>query len=169
MYETMKRETILPLVAILCLLLSLLLPFGWGVLTAVVIIPLAFLYYRSNKTRERNNIDEHSRSFKKLEEVTIEYGEPDDVVVLDASKANELPSLILFYHSKDLMIVEGNEVKISDVESVAPKNMATPYTIDEFAVIINTRNPQYKNIHLRVGYDGGMAKEIACQIYENIK
>jgi len=44
-----------------------------------------------------------------------------------------------------------------------------PYTVDEYAVIITTKNPQYPTIHLRVGYDGGLAREIASQIYSHCK
>jgi hypothetical protein len=67
------------------------------------------------------------------------------------------------------MVVAGEELKISDMISVMPKNMATPYTVDEYAVIITTKNPQYPTIHLRVGYDGGLAREIASQIYSHCK
>ena len=98
----------------------------------------------------------------------LKYGEPDDVVVLDASRANELSALILFYTAQDVMIVAGEELKISDMTGVMPKNMATPYTIDEWAVIINTKNPQRPTIQLGVGYDGGLATDIAAQIYAHI-
>ena len=36
--------------------------------------------------------------------------------------------------------------------------------VDEYAVIISTKNPPRRSIHLRVGYDGGLAREIATQI-----
>ena len=108
-------------------------------------------------------------TFANTEEVELKYGEPDDVVVLDASRANELSTLVLFYTAQDVMVVAGEELKISDMVSVIPKNMATPYTVDEYAVIITTKNPQYPTIHLRVGYDGGLAREIASQIYSHCK
>ena len=103
-------------------------------------------------------------TYANTEEVELKYGQPDDVVVLDASRANELSALILFYTSQDVMVVSGEELKISDMISVMPKNMATPYVVDEYAVIISINNPHRRTIHLRVGYDGGLAREIATQI-----
>ena len=152
----MKRNTILTIVAILLLAYY----FNVWLLLLLIVIPIGYFVNKYLEKREPPRA-----IFANIEEVELKYGEPDDVVVLDASKANELSALILFYTAQDVMVVVGEELKISDLISVMPKNMATPYTIDEYAVIINTKNPQYPTIHLRVGYDGGLAREIAEQIY----
>ena len=65
--------------------------------------------------------------------------------------------------------VAGEELKLSNLVSVMPKNMATPYTVDEYAVIISTNDPNRPIIQLRVGYDGGLAREIATQIDTHIR
>jgi hypothetical protein len=152
----MKRNTILTVVAILLLAYY----FNVWLLLLLIVIPIGYFVNKYLEKREPPRV-----TFANTEEVESKYGEPDDVVVLDASKANELSALILFYTAQDVMVVAGEELKISDMISVMPKNMATPYTIDEYAVIITTKNPQHPSIHLRVGYDGGLAKEIAEQIY----
>ena len=48
--------------------------------------------------------------------------------------------------------------------SVMPKNIATPYTVDVYAVIIGTNDPLRPTIELRVGYGAVLASEIAAQI-----
>ncbi len=156
----MKRNTILAVIAIF------LLAFYYNVwlLLLLVVIPIGYFTIKFMEKREPPRA-----AFANTEEVELKYGEPDDVVVLDASRANELSALILFYTAQDVMVVAGEELKISDMVSVIPKNMATPYTVDEYAVIITTKNPQYPTIHLRVGYDGGLAREIASQIYSHCK
>ena len=156
----MKRNTILAVIAIF------LLAFYYNVwlLLLLVVIPIGYFTIKFMEKREPPRA-----AFANAEEVELKYGEPDDVVVLDASKANELSALVLFYTAQDVMVVAGEELKISDMVSVIPKNMATPYTVDEYAVIITTKNPQYPTIHLRVGYDGGLAREIASQIYSHCK
>ena len=152
----MKRNTILAVIAIL------LLAFYYNVwlLLLLVVILIGYFVNKYMEKREPPRV-----TFANTEDVELKYGEPDDVVVLDASKANELSALILFYTAQDVMVVAGDELKISDMVSVMPKNMATPYTVDEYAVIITTKNPLRPSIHLRVGYDGGLAREIAAQIY----
>jgi hypothetical protein len=156
----MKRNTILAIIAIF------LLAFYYNVwlLLLLVVIPIGYFTIKFMEKREPPRA-----AFANTEEVELKYGEPDDVVVLDASRANELSALVLFYTAQDVMVVAGEELKISDMVSVIPKNMATPYTVDEYAVIITTKNPQYPTIHLRVGYDGGLAREIASQIYSHCK
>lgn len=156
----MKRNTILAVIAIF------LLAFYYNVwlLLLLVVIPIGYFTIKFMEKREPPRA-----AFANTEKVELKYGEPDDVVVLDASRANELSALVLFYTAQDVMVVAGEELKISDMVSVIPKNMATPYTVDEYAVIITTKNPQYPTIHLRVGYDGGLAREIASQIYSHCK
>lgn len=152
----MKRYIIIAVIAILLLACFA----GKALLLLLIAIPLGYFTIKYMEKREPPKV-----IYANTEEVELKYGEPDDVVVLDASRANELSALILFYTTQDVMIVEGEELKISDMIDVVPKNMATPYTIDEYAVIINTKNPQHPTIHLRVGYDAGLAREIAEQIY----
>lgn len=156
----MKRNTILAVIAIFLLAFY----YNIWLLLLLVVIPIGYFTIKFMEKREPPRA-----AFANTEEVELKYGEPDDVVVLDASRANELSALVLFYTAQDVMVVAGEELKISDMVSVIPKNMATPYTVDEYAVIITTKNPQYPTIHLRVGYDGGLAREIASQIYSHCK
>ena len=156
----MKRNIILAVIAILLLAFY----YNFWLLLLLVVIPVGYFVNKYIEKREPPRV-----TFANTEEVELKYGEPDDVVVLDASRANELSALILFYTAQDVMVVAGEELKISDMTSVMPKNMATPYTVDEYAVIITTKNPQHSAIHLRVGYDGGLAREIASQIYAHKK
>ena len=152
------RNYILPVVAIVLLALS-----AGPYMLLLLVIPLGYYTITLREKREPKR-----KMYSTVEEVEEELGKPDDVVVLDASRANELPALVLFYPSQDLMIAAGEPIKLSDLVSVAPKNMATPYTIDEYAVILSTRNPDRPTIPLRVGYDNGLALEIAQQIDAHI-
>ena len=156
----MKRNIILAVIAILLLAYY----YNVWLLLLLVVIPIGYFVNKYMEKREPPRV-----TCANTEEVELKYGEPDDVVVLDASRANELSALILFYTAQDVMVVAGEELKISDMVSVMPKNMATPYTVDEYAVIITTKNPLRSTIHLRVGYDGGLAREIASQIYAHKK
>jgi len=156
----MNRTFILPAIAIILLAIFT----GPTLLLLLLLLPIAGFFI---KRKEEDNKSE-AVIHQSIEEVTQTYGEPDDVVVLNASKANEIGSLLLFYTSRDMVIVCGRELKLSDLVSVAPKNMSTPYTIDEFAVVLTTNCPDCSTIKLRVGYDAGLASDIACQIDAHI-
>lgn len=155
----MKRSVILPIVAIILLAVYA----GPYLLLLLLIIPIADFFMR-----KREKIVVQRIVYANVEEVKEKYGEPDDVVSLDATRANELQFLILFYSVQDKMIVVGEEMRISDLNGVTSKNMATPYTIDQYAVILNTNNPYRPSIQLRVGFDACFAGEIAAQIDKHL-
>ena len=160
----MKRNIVLAVIAIILLTFYLVTYAGPYGLLMLLAIPRAYFLLRIRERTETTGV-----TYASVEEVEQKYGEPDDVVVLDASRANELPALILFYPANDVVVVAGEELKLSNLVSVIPKNMATPYTVDEYAVIISTNDPNRPIIQLRVGYDGGLAREIATQIDTHIR
>ena len=151
----MKRAVIFPVIAIVLLAVM----YGPYLLLLLVVIPIGYFFIKRQEKAAPPRVN-----YANIEEVEAKYGEPEDVVVLDATKANELQGVILFYPSQDKMIVVGEEMKLSDLEGVMSKNLATPYVADEYAVILATKDPARPTIHLRVGYDGGLAGEIAGQI-----
>lgn len=155
----MKRAVILPAVAIILLAVYA----GPYLLLLLLAIPIGyFLINRLEKAAPKRI------TYANIEEVEAKYGQPDDVVVLNATRANELQALMLFYKALDKVIVCGEEMRLSDLEGVMMKNMATPYTVDEYAVVIAMKDPLHPTIQLRVGYDGGLAGEIAAEIDRHI-
>ena len=156
----MQRTTIIAIIAVLLLVVGTGVFFDPRVLLLLLVFPVAYFFIERRKP-----VADAVKMYASVDEVTQAYGEPDDVVVLDASKANELSSLVLFYRQHDKAVVAGYEMKLSDIVSVAPKNMATPYVVDEYAVVLTTTDTQRPTIRLRVGYDAGLAEEIAQQIY----
>lgn len=164
----MNRTVFLSIIALILLFIFVAFVGGVGLgpllfLLLVLVILLYKFVFKKESSGEVAEVMNYT-----LETVIRDYGNPDDTVVLDASRANELSSLILFYTAKDMAFVAGQPVKISEITGVAPKNFASPYTVDEWGVVINTTNKQYPTFRLRVGYDGGLASEIAKQIYGNI-
>jgi len=151
----MKRTIIIPAVAIILLAVFA----GPYLLLLLLALPIGYFFINRQEKAAPPRV-----TYANMEEVEAKYGEAEDVVVLDATKANELEGVILFYPSQDKMIVVGEEMKLSDLEGVMSKNLATPYIVDEYAVILATKDPARPTIHLRVGYDGGLAGEIAGQI-----
>ena len=155
----MKRTVIFPIIAIVLLAVWC----GPYLLLLLLVIPIGYFFINRLEKAAPKRV-----TYANVEEVEAKYGQADDVVVLDATKANELQGVILFYPAQDKMIVVGEEMRLSDLEGVMSKNLATPYTIDEYAVVIATKDPQRPTIQLRVGYDGGLAGEIAAEIDKHI-
>ena len=155
----MKRTILLPAIAIILLAVYA----GPYLLLLLLAIPIGYFFINRLEKAAPNRV-----TYANVEEVEAKYGQADDVVELSATRANELQALMLFYKALDKVIVCGEEMRLSDLEGVMSKNMATPYTIDEYAVVIATKDPLHPTIQLRVGYDGGLAGEIAAEIDKHI-
>ena len=155
----MKRALIFPAVAIILLAVYA----GPYLLLLLLAIPIGYFFIDRLEKAAPKRV-----TYANVEEVEAKYGQADDVVELSATRANELQALMLFYKAQDKVIVCGEEMKLSDLEGVMSKNMATPYTIDEYAVVIATKDPLHPTIQLRVGYDGALAGEIAAEIDKHI-
>lgn len=155
----MKRAVIFPVIAIVLLVVM----YWPQLLLLLLVLPIGYFFIKWQDKAAPKRV-----TYASIEEVEAKYGEPEDVVVLDATKANEPQGVILFYLAQDKMIVAGEEMKLSDLEGVMPKNLATPYVADEYAVILTTKDPARPTVRLRVGYDGGFAGELAGQIDKHI-
>ena len=138
-----------------------------------LLLPIIILIVNYLVARNENNPvlqEMKGRLFHSVEEVELKYGKPDSVVVLNAAKANEISDVVLSYPERGILVVAGREIPMDDITSIAPKNMAIiPYVVDEYAVVINTKNPAEPVIYLRVGYDMGYAQEVAAQIHEILR
>ena len=150
----MKQKIILPALVIILLAVF----YGPWLLLLFIAIPLGMF------VAKRDEAVDPRHTCSTLDEVTTLYGEPDDVVVLDATRANELTALILFYDTRGIAIVDSHEIAINDITGVAPKNLAIPYMPDDYGIVLSTTLPVCSTIQLSVAGEMGFAQEIASQI-----
>ena len=105
-----------------------------------LLLPFIILTVNYIVNRKENNpvVQEmKGRLFHSVEEVELEYGKPDSVVVLNAAKANDISDVVLSYPERGILVMAGREIPMDDITSIAPKNMAIiPYVVDEYAVVI---------------------------------
>ena len=164
----MKRNIVLAVVAILLLALYS----GIVALLFLLILPLAYFFLKQKEKREQKEKVDRELSgtvlegYTSLEAVVAEYGEPDDSVVINASKANEPAGIILIYAKKGFLIVDGEKINMADIIGVSAKNMATPYTIGEYQIIFTTGIKGRELIRINAGYDAKWAGDAVGQIHK---
>ena len=159
----MKRNIILSALAILAICLVVLNFNAYVLLALVVFIPV-FIF---RKYLHKDAVAPHA--LLTLEEAHAEYGEPDDCVVVDATRANEMAGCILVYKTKRLMVVAGEPLAMDDVVDVATVNTATPYTLGQYQLVITTRKPGREYVRMDAGLDSGWAMEVAKQVIDALK
>lgn len=159
----MKRNFILSALAIFAIWLVAFCFNAYVLLALVVFIPI-FLF------RKHQHKDEVATSrLLTLDEANAEIGEPDDCVVVDATRANEAAGCILVYKAKRLLLVAGEPLSMDDVVDVATVNTATPYTLGQYQLVLTTRKPGREYFRVDAGLDSGWAMEVATQVIDALR
>ena len=156
----MKRSIVLGVIAVALLVLytttmsSAFLPL---IIIMVFALFSAIVYNEFIRWRCGN---EEKPFVRTVDELTALYGEPEDVILLNAARANEALGVILAY--KDFLVVEGRRIDKSDITGVTFNNSGTPYAPGEYQVIIATSGEGF--IHVNTGYDATWTKDVVEEI-----
>lgn len=159
----MKRSIIFGVIAVAFMVISVATKNNSYLLTAFLIL---FATAFSEYSRRRHPEDEVKPFERTVDDLTAEYGEPEDLILLNAIRANEAMGVILAY--KDFFIVEGRRIEKGDIRDVTFNNSGTPYTPAEYQVIIVAGSSQSDYIHINTGYDATWAKDVVEQIKKNL-
>ena len=159
----MKRSIILGVIAVALLVASIIIKSNdLMLLVFVVLFAIAV-----NEYHRRHRVEEEAKPYERtVDDLTAEYGEPEDVILLNATRANEAMGVILAY--KNFFVVEGRRIEKRDITGVTFNNSGTPYARDEYQVIIAAGPSQGDYIHVKAGYDAAWTKDIVEQIKKNL-
>ena len=159
----MKRSIILGVIAAAMLVL-------YAIYMNNDILPICALLLIAvfaNEYYRRHHPKDEVKPFERtIDDLTAEYGEPEDVILLNATRANEAMGVILAY--KDFLVVEGRRIEKSDITGVTFNNSGTPYAPGEYQVIIAAGPSQDDYIHVKTGYDATWTKDVVEQIRKNL-
>ena len=160
----MKRSIILGVIAVILLVIYSTMMSGYVVLPicAVLLLVIAANEYWRRHHRTDDSVKPHERT---VDELTAEYGEPEDVILVNATRANEAMGVILVY--KDFFVIEGRRIEKRDITGVTFNNSGTPYARGEYQVIIEIRHGQ-DYLHVNAGYDAAWTKDVAEEIKKNM-
>ena len=145
----MKKDNILKVIA--------------AALSAVLVTPFTLLFTWRKKKPEDSS---ESRKNKTVDELIAKYGDPDDIILLDASRGNEVDSVVLVYDST--MMINGEKINKSDISEVTFKNAAIAYLPDDYQVILISKNPKIPPIQLHVGYERKWAMKVVEQLQHHV-
>src|SRR3712207_3418026 len=127
-----------PIITIL-VAIALLLTDSLTLLLLLLVLPAAHYAWKW-KERKAQNTTADRQLFATLEEATARLGAPDDIVVLNATQANEPAGTILLYDTERLMVIRGEVYPYAAIRDISYVNGATPYTVDEYQVLIFTED-----------------------------
>lgn len=161
--EIVVSEIVISIAAVVAILLISVQVNAFVLFALVLFVPIVF--YRKQKHKDETD----SSHLLSLEEATAQYGEPDDCIVADATRGNETAGCILVYRRKRMMVVAGETVSTDNIIDVTTVNMATPYTVGQYQLVLTTKEPDREYIRMEVGMDAGWAKDVATEVIDAIK
>ena len=163
---TMTKNKILETVAAVMLALR-------GVLTGIISLAVGWLIdlIAKKKTKEIDNETEgyyEEQHFEPTDQLVRTYGDPDNLIIVDATRANETDGAILVYSKDRFLVVEGIKVYFNEIEEVTFHNDQHIYSLPQYVVVINTRLHDHASIRLQAGPDVTWAGEVVAEIKKSI-
>lgn len=162
----MRKDTVLATLAVVAIIILAIFVNGFILLALVIFFPL--LLWRIFKKKDTEDEKLMPKPLT-LDEARGQYGEPDDSITIDVTRANESAGNILVYKKNRLLIVQGEPLSMDDILDVSTVNTATPYTIGQYQVVLLTKKADRQYIRFDVGMDVEWANGVATAILDAIK
>lgn len=143
-------------------------PMQLGILILALFVLLGVFIYVARKNSDK---DLAAFTAQKDEPDTVDdyvaaHGEPEALVVLDATRSNELNSVVLVYENE--LVVNGEPIERSKVTNVTFNNANNPYVNCDYQLVLTTTIPDKPTVKTPVGSDSQWASEVATQLAEYI-
>lgn len=161
----MKRQTILEIVATIAIVLIALFVNGYVFFGLLIWLPI--IVWRVKKKKDEP--DKAEMKPLTLAEAVTTYGESDESIVADATRANEAAGCILVYKQKRVLVIAGEPIAMDCIKDVTCVNTATPYTFGQYQVVLTTTIPDRQYIRFDVGMDQDWANNVAMGIIDAMK
>ena len=167
----MKKNQIISRVSIVVLCLGI---FVWGLFVlpagAVIFLLLVLIVAYIDYLRNSKNKLTGPNSELNVDGLTEKYGAPDDVIVTDPTKGNEVEGCILVYREKGFFIIRGLEVRENEITDVVLKNDGpNPYLPADYQLHITTSRDDYPWLTVSVGNEPGWANEALLLFKKELK
>jgi len=104
-----------------------------------------------------------------IQTVTETYGTPDDIIVVNPTRGNELDGVILIYDEKGFLYINGIILNKNEVTDISFFNSSIPYMANDYQVVIKTTSERYPSVYLSAGNDLGWAKDLYAQIKSHFR
>ena len=98
------------------------------------------------------------------------YGDPDDTIIANPTRGNEVEGCILVYREKGFLIVNGLEVKKSEITDYVLKNDGpNPYLPADYQLHLTTTLEDYPMLCVSLGNEISWAEEVLREFQQEMK
>ena len=164
-----NRFVSLIIVAALCVVVLALASFTLSFATTVgLMVVLIVLLFFIGKGKKRHIADASGEPC--MQKLTDRYGLPDDTLITNPARGNELEGCMLVYREKGMFVINGREIKKSDITDYALKNDATtPYFPADYYLRITTTLDDCPMLSVSVGNEISWAEQVLMLFKEEME
>lgn len=160
----MKKSNILSAVASVLIVV-------WGGISGLASLVVGWLL---DLLAKKTNDENETPYFEKRQSETIEqmarmYGDPDDIIIVNATRANETDGAVLVYQKERFLVAAGVKVHFSDIVEITFHNDQHVYAMPDYVVVITTHLKDHETICLSAGQDVEWAGNVVAEIKEKVK
>ena len=161
----MDKNSLLIAIAILALILTAVFFNGYALFALLIFLPIVL--WRISKKKDKTAKEDDK--LLTIAEVLQQYGEPDESIVVDATRGNEAAGCILVYAGQRQLIVEGLPVRYDAIVDVSIVNTATPYTFGQYQEVLTTTMSNHQYLRLDAGLDAEWARNVAMEVIDAVR
>ena len=92
--------------------------------------------------------------------------EPDDLIVVNPTKANEPEGSILLYRKEGVLVFGDKQIPLDMITDVSMKNVSDPYILGAYHLLLVLSNGQV--VHIPAGQDREWANEALIQLRDAV-
>ena len=139
----------------------------------IAIIICVFIFRRCKGPKD--TIIEDEKEQQTLQDLIATYGTPDDIIVTDATRGNEIEGAILAYDKggrsgKGFFVCNGFVLDKDSITDITfNNNFGTAFGLpDEFQLVVSTNEESRPKVYIRGGNDIDMVKDIVTQMKSHL-
>ena len=134
-----------------------------GLIVLVIFLIAAYInYVRNGKDKVEGPNDELN-----MEGLIEKYGTPDDTIIANPTRGSEVGGCILVYHDKGILLINGLEVKKTEITDYVLKNDGpNPYLPADYQLHITTTLENYPLLSVSLGNEVTWAEQVMLEFKE---
>ncbi|GAB6983179.1 hypothetical protein [Prevotella dentasini] len=160
----MKKGANIAGLLIFLVFLSILLYFRkWEVASACVVGMIGVEVWRRYDNRKKPK-EVRAKSASTVDDLIAQYGQPDDIVVVNPLHANEAGGVVMVYGETGMLVIDGYAISRDDIQEVSLGNDAVPQLTCDYRLMITTRKANPEWISVPLGSELSAAMEVVGRL-----
>ena len=128
-------------------------------------ICLAYFFFRPFARKKREARKDVPMDTKEPDTTPLP-DEPDEVIILDPTRANEVDGAILLYRKEGLLVFGTALIPIDLIKDISVNNVSNPYLPGAYHLLLMLKDGRVA--HIPAGQDGEWANEALKQLREAV-